>query len=247
MLIGIKNDRAVLRADVGALPVERGRIVNLPKHVEQLLERHARWIVLDLARLRRVRSCRRKPFDSWASEPCRPRIRRPHRRRLRLRERPTRRPRNIPRQKPQVCVCWSFAYLTMTRCANQSSASLCDAAKLCHYSSDMTSIMASLRSAAERFFSWQVQFILRRWLSVGHAGAAEIKVAAASDLTFAFKDVAARFEQQTGDQRQAQLRFIGEFFRADSKRRAVRSFLFRRRRLSAEARGRRPDRARHYL
>jgi molybdate transport system substrate-binding protein len=33
---------------------------------------------------------------------------------------------------------------------------------------------------------------------LGNAGAADIKIAAASDLTFAFTDVVARFEQQTG-------------------------------------------------
>ena len=49
MLIGIKNYRTVLRAEIGPLPVEERRgIVNLPKYFEQLLERHARRVILDL-------------------------------------------------------------------------------------------------------------------------------------------------------------------------------------------------------
>ena len=48
VLVGVKNDRSILGPDIRSLPVERGRIVNLPKDFEQLLERHARWIVFDL-------------------------------------------------------------------------------------------------------------------------------------------------------------------------------------------------------
>ncbi len=46
----------------------------------------------------------------------------------------------------------------------------------------------------------------------GNAGAADIKVAAAADLTFAFKDVAARFEQQTGDSVELTYGSSGNFF-----------------------------------
>lgn len=44
------------------------------------------------------------------------------------------------------------------------------------------------------------------------AGAADIKVAAASDLTFAFKDVAARFERQTGNHIDLTYGSSGNFF-----------------------------------
>jgi len=44
------------------------------------------------------------------------------------------------------------------------------------------------------------------------AGAAEIKVAAASDLTFAFKDLAARFQAQTGNSIQLTYGSSGNFF-----------------------------------
>ena len=42
--------------------------------------------------------------------------------------------------------------------------------------------------------------------------AAEITVAAAADLTFAFKDVAARFEKQTGDTVRLSYGSSGNFF-----------------------------------
>jgi hypothetical protein len=48
VVIGIKNYRPVLSADVGALAVERRRVMNLPKDFQQLLVRYPRWIVLDL-------------------------------------------------------------------------------------------------------------------------------------------------------------------------------------------------------
>jgi molybdate transport system substrate-binding protein len=44
------------------------------------------------------------------------------------------------------------------------------------------------------------------------AGAAELKVAAASDLTFAFKDVAAQFEKQTGNKLKLIYGSSGNFF-----------------------------------
>src|SRR3989442_11052432 len=46
---GVEEDRrAVLRADVGALAVQLGRVVVLPEHVEQLLVGDARRVVLHL-------------------------------------------------------------------------------------------------------------------------------------------------------------------------------------------------------
>jgi len=53
--------------------------------------------------------------------------------------------------------------------------------------------------------------LLCLWLPA-RAGAAEIKVAAASDLTFAFKDVAARFEKQTGNGVKLTYGSSGNFF-----------------------------------
>ena len=44
------------------------------------------------------------------------------------------------------------------------------------------------------------------------AGAGELKVAAASDLTFAFTDVTAQFEKQTGDQIKLTYGSSGNFF-----------------------------------
>jgi hypothetical protein len=51
VLIGIKNYRPVLSADVRALAVERRRVMNLPKDFQQLLVRYARWVVLNLDNL----------------------------------------------------------------------------------------------------------------------------------------------------------------------------------------------------
>jgi molybdate transport system substrate-binding protein len=48
--------------------------------------------------------------------------------------------------------------------------------------------------------------------SCGVAGAAELKVAAAADLTFAFKDVGARFEKQTGTEIKLTYGSSGNFF-----------------------------------
>jgi len=49
------------------------------------------------------------------------------------------------------------------------------------------------------------------WLPAA-AGAAEIKVAAAADLTFAFKDVAARFQEETGNNVKLTYGSSGNFF-----------------------------------
>ncbi len=53
--------------------------------------------------------------------------------------------------------------------------------------------------------------LLYTWFPAA-AGAAEIKVAAASDLTFAFQDVAARFQQQTGNRIELSYGSSGNFF-----------------------------------
>ena len=53
--------------------------------------------------------------------------------------------------------------------------------------------------------------LLHMWLPAG-AGATEIKIAAASDLTFAFKDVASRFQKQTGNSIKLTYGSSGNFF-----------------------------------
>jgi molybdate transport system substrate-binding protein len=53
--------------------------------------------------------------------------------------------------------------------------------------------------------------LLCLWLPA-RAGAAEIKIAAASDLTFAFKDIAAQFEKQTGNSVKLTYGSSGNFF-----------------------------------
>jgi molybdate transport system substrate-binding protein len=50
------------------------------------------------------------------------------------------------------------------------------------------------------------------WVCPLDAGAAELEIAAASDLTFAFKDVAVRFENQTGDRVELAYGSSGNFF-----------------------------------
>ena len=78
---------------------------------------------------------------------------------------------------------------------------------LCHYSSTMTSIMAHRRL-------WTILFLatfVYSWHPAG-ARAAEIKIAAAADLTFAFKDVTARFEKQTGNSTRLTYGSSGNFF-----------------------------------
>jgi molybdate transport system substrate-binding protein len=70
----------------------------------------------------------------------------------------------------------------------------------CHYASGLTNIMAastsnrSLRTA--RLAASLLGFVL---CMPAAAGSVEIVVAAASDLTFAFKNLAPRFEKQTGN------------------------------------------------
>ena len=71
----------------------------------------------------------------------------------------------------------------------------------------MTSIMASCRLRAILL----VAVFVCAW-PAGNAGAADIKIAAAADLTFAFKDVAARFEQQTGASVKLTYGSSGNFF-----------------------------------
>src|SRR5260370_1090707 len=78
--------------------------------------------------------------------------------------------------------------------------SLSDPPKLCHYSSKLTSVMA-YRSAIKNLSSLKTLTVLMLCLAVWTpipVDAAEITVAAASDLTYAFKDVASQFEKQTG-------------------------------------------------
>ena len=71
----------------------------------------------------------------------------------------------------------------------------------------MTSIMAFCRLRAILL----VAVFICAW-PAGNARAADIKIAAAADLTFAFKDVAARFEQQTGASVKLTYGSSGNFF-----------------------------------
>src|SRR5262249_10917834 len=48
----IEDHRAILRADVGPLPIRRGRIMAVPENVEQLLVGNTSRVVLDLDDLR---------------------------------------------------------------------------------------------------------------------------------------------------------------------------------------------------
>ena len=47
----IKNHRAILRADIGALPVQGGRVMVRPENVEKLIVTDLRWIELDFHHL----------------------------------------------------------------------------------------------------------------------------------------------------------------------------------------------------
>jgi molybdate transport system substrate-binding protein len=89
---------------------------------------------------------------------------------------------------------------------------LCDAPKLCHYSSEMTSIMAASKWAkcvARALLAFATFFCVS---FPAAAGAGELKVAAAADLTFAFKEVGARFQTQTGNRVDLTFGSSGNFF-----------------------------------
>ncbi len=70
--------------------------------------------------------------------------------------------------------------------------------------------------------------------SIGSAAAEDITIAAASDLNFAFKELVTEYERTTGNHVKLTLGLLGQFLRANSKWRAVRSVFFRRHRLSQE-------------
>ena len=72
----------------------------------------------------------------------------------------------------------------------------------------MTPIMALTRRVLSALFALTALF----YIGVAPAGAGELKVAAASDLTFAFKDVGARFEKQTGNSLKLTYGSSGNFF-----------------------------------
>jgi len=72
----------------------------------------------------------------------------------------------------------------------------------------MTPIMADTRRVLSALFALTALF----YIGVAPAGAGELKVAAASDLTFAFKDVGARFEKQTGNSLKLTYGSSGNFF-----------------------------------
>jgi molybdate transport system substrate-binding protein len=72
----------------------------------------------------------------------------------------------------------------------------------------MTIIMAHTR----RVLSALLALTAFLYMGVAPAGAGELKVAAASDLTFAFKDVGARFEKQTGNSLKLTYGSSGNFF-----------------------------------
>src|SRR5277367_1816977 len=79
---------------------------------------------------------------------------------------------------------------------------------LCHYPGTMTPIMADTRRVLSALFALTALF----YIGVAPAGAGELKVAAASDLTFAFKDVGARFEKQTSNSLKLTYGSSGNFF-----------------------------------
>jgi len=72
----------------------------------------------------------------------------------------------------------------------------------------MTPIMAHTRRVLSALFALTALF----YIGVAPAGAGELKVAAASDLTFAFKDVGARFEKQTSNSLKLTYGSSGNFF-----------------------------------
>jgi molybdate transport system substrate-binding protein len=93
-------------------------------------------------------------------------------------------------------------------CGRESTAlTLCHFTNLCHYSSNMTSIMAHKNLLKV--------LLLATFVCVSCpviAGAGEINIAAAADLIFAFKDVAAQFEKQTGNSLKLTYGSSGNFF-----------------------------------
>ena len=72
----------------------------------------------------------------------------------------------------------------------------------------MTTIMAHTRRVLPALFALTALL----YIGVAPANAGELKVAAASDLTFAFKDVGARFEKQTGNSLKLTYGSSGNFF-----------------------------------
>jgi molybdate transport system substrate-binding protein len=72
----------------------------------------------------------------------------------------------------------------------------------------MTTIMAHTRRVLSVLFALTALL----YIGVAPANAGELKVAAASDLTFAFKDVGARFEKQTGNSLKLTYGSSGNFF-----------------------------------
>ncbi len=72
----------------------------------------------------------------------------------------------------------------------------------------MTTIMAHARRVLPALFALTALL----YIGVAPANAGELKVAAASDLTFAFKDVGARFEKQTGNSLKLTYGSSGNFF-----------------------------------
>ncbi len=85
------------------------------------------------------------------------------------------------------------------------------------------------------------------FMSARPSSGQEITVAAAADLQFAFQDVAAKFQKDTGHSVKADFWLVWELLHPNSKRRAVRCILLRRHRLSKKTRCRRPRRNRNAL
>ena len=72
----------------------------------------------------------------------------------------------------------------------------------------MTTIMAHTRRVLPALFALTALL----YIGVAPANAGELKIAAAADLTFAFKDVAARFKNQTGNSLKLTYGSSGNFF-----------------------------------
>src|SRR5712692_6025081 len=108
----------------------------------------------------------------------------------------------------------SAAASLVTTGEEQCLRSLSGRPELCHCSSKLTSIMAfTLTSKNALALRTLATVILCLAVSIpATADAGEITVAAASDLTFAFKDVASRFETQTGSSVKLSYGSSGNFF-----------------------------------